>query len=413
MKYLSICSGIEAATVAWEPLGWEAVGFAEIEPFRSAVLNYHYPEVKNYEDFTKIETADLQGASPDLIVGGTPCATFSIAGLRKGLREDRGNLALEFILLIDRLKPTWVVWENVPGVLSSDTGKDLGTFLGALAECRYGFAYRILNTEYVRTQRFPRAIPQRRRRVFVVGHLGDWKNPAKVLFDSSSMREDVTPCRRKRKGDAREFETDSGGSDTEYWRKLDRQGTYVDESSDQQVSSTLTARGRFSIPESAIVVKDPVAHDRYTVIETSTQDEGDEKIIMVDEERKQLILKEATIKGYTIIEDGDCFDITQPNSKTRRGRKMKYVCHTLTGGTPNFMKYDASDTRNNIIRRLTPIECERLQGFPDNYTQIPWNGKPKEECPVSKRYEACGRSMSINVMEWLGTRIQKVDSGEI
>jgi len=447
MKYLSICSGIEAATVAWEPLGWEAVGFAEIEPFRSAVLNYHYPEVKNYEDFTKIEKSDLQGASPDLIVGGTPCATFSIAGLRKGLGEDRGNLALEFIRLIDRLKPTWVVWENVPGVLSSDGGKDLGTFLGALAECRYGFSYRVLNTEYVRTQRFSRAIPQRRRRVFVVGHLGDWKSPAKVLFDSSSMRENVTPCRRKRESDAREFETDSGKSDTEYWRKLDRQGTYVDESSDQQVSSTLTAGGRFSMPDSAIVVKDPVAHDRYTVIETSTpdktarvykdevsptltamtggnrqpivfvekgiKDEGDEKIIMVDEERKQLILKEATIKGYTIIEDGDCFDITQPNSKTRRGRKMKYVCHTLTGGTPNFMKYDASDTRNNIIRRLTPIECERLQGFPDNYTQIPWNGKPKEECPVSKRYEACGRSMSINVMEWLGTRIQKVDSGEI
>ena len=460
MKYLSICSGIEAATVAWEPLGWEAVGFAEIEPFRSAVLNYHYPKVKNYEDFTKIEKSDLQGTSPDLIVGGTPCATFSIAGLRKGLGEDRGNLALEFIRLIDRLKPTWVVWENVPGVLSSNGGKDLGTFLGALAECRYGFAYRILNTEYVRTQRFPRAIPQRRRRLFVVGHLGDWKSPAKVLFDSSSMRENVTPCRRKRESDARESETDSGGSDTEYWRKLDRQGTYVDESSDQQVSSTLTARGRFSIPESAIVVKDPVvmrdsqtgsngkpwndenvswsltAHDRYTVIETSTpdktarvykdevsptltamtggnKDEGDEKIIVVDEERKQLILKEATTKGYTIIEDGDCFDITQPNSKTRRGRKMKYVCHTLTGGTPNFMKYDASDTRNNIIRRLTPIECERLQGFPDNYTQIPWNGKPKEECPVSKRYEACGRSMSINVMEWLGTRIQKVANGEI
>ena len=378
MKYLSICSGIEAATVAWEPLGWEAVGFAEIEPFRSAVLNYHYPKVKNYEDFTKIEKSDLQGTSPDLIVGGTPCATFSIAGLRKGLGEDRGNLALEFIRLIDRLKPTWVVWENVPGVLSSNGGKDLGTFLGALAECRYGFSYRILNTEYVRTQRFPRAIPQRRRRLFVVGHLGDWKSPAKVLFDSSSMREDVTPCRRKRKSDARESEADSGGSDTEYWRKLDRQGTYVDESREQQVSSTLTARGRFSIPESAIVVKDPVvmrdsqtgsngkpwndenvswsltAHDRYTVIETSP--------------RQPIVLAEDS---------------------------------------------SVSDTRNNIIRRLTPKETERLQGFPDNYTQIPWNGKPKEECPVSKRYEACGRSMSINVMEWLGTRIQKVANGEI
>ena len=115
MKYFSICSGIESASVAWHPLGFECVGVTEIDPFRSAVLNYHYPEVKNYGDFTKVEKEDI-GGSPDIVVGGTPCATFSIAGLREGIESDRGNLALEFIRFIKRTNPKWVVWENVPGV---------------------------------------------------------------------------------------------------------------------------------------------------------------------------------------------------------------------------------------------------------------------------------------------------------
>ena len=139
MKYFSICSGIESASVAWHPLGFECVGVTEIDPFRSAVLNYHYPEVKNYGDFTKVEKEDI-GGSPDIVVGGTPCATFSIAGLREGIESDRGNLALEFILLIKRLNPTWVIWENVCGVLSSNGGRDFGSFIGGLAECGYGFA---------------------------------------------------------------------------------------------------------------------------------------------------------------------------------------------------------------------------------------------------------------------------------
>ena len=174
MKYFSVCSGIECASVAWHPLGFKPMGFSEIDPFRSAVLDYHYPEVKNYGDFTKIEKEDI-GGSPDVLVGGTPCATFSIAGLREGISSERGNLALEFIRMVKRLNPRWIVWENVPGVLSSNNGRDFASFLTGLAELRYGFAYRVLDTQYIRTQRFPRAIPQMRRRVFVVGHSRDWR----------------------------------------------------------------------------------------------------------------------------------------------------------------------------------------------------------------------------------------------
>ena len=378
MKYLSICSGIESVGVAWHPLGFECVGLSEIDPFRSAVLEYHYPEVKNYGDFTKIKRQDLP-EQPDVLVGGTPCATFSIAGLRKGLAEDRGNLALEFIKLAQRVKPKWVLWENVPGILSSNEGKDLGTFLGALAELGYGFAYRVLNTEFVRTQRFPRALPQRRRRIFVVGCLGDWRNPAKVLFDRETMSGNSTPSRKKSEEVARKSGENSESSSEEFSRTTIRQ-VRSDEYTEDDVAGTLAARDYKSATDLVIMRDsqtgsngkpwndDGVAHDRYTVVETNTPD-----------------------KVARVYKD-----------------EVSPTLNAMTGGNrqPVIMK-------NNIIRRLTPIECERLQGFPDNYTQVPYRNKPKEDAPVSKRYEACGRAMSINVMEWLGTRLKMVHNNEI
>ena len=536
IKYLSICSGIESVGVAWNPLGFEPVGLSEIDPFRSAVLEYHYPEVKNYGDFTKIQKTDLR-AQPDVLVGGTPCATFSIAGLREGISTERGNLALEFIKLAQRLQPTWVVWENVPGVLSSNGGRDFASFLGGLAECGYGFAYRVLNTEYVRTQRFPRAIPQRRRRVFVIGHLGDWRSAAKVLFDSASMPENPRPLRRKRSGAPKNPETNTGehSEDQTFWTKINRQGEYVDESARKGVSSTLTAGGRHSAQQNAILVEHPTdvymmrdsqtgsngkpyidedvswsltAHDRYTVIETSTPDKtarihkdeisptltamtggnrqpivfiekettdtdnslihcADEVEIVkvrkheVDVEGLQKVLKESKDnKNYTMQQIADMtgvnkttvdhwfrtdnsfaiptediwedlkkvlgiettkFDASITEFEYREGNyemsKRVYssdgVSPTITASNPDAKIQINPDGTNNVIRRLTPIECERLQGFPDNYTQIPYRGKPKEECPVSKRYEACGRAMSINVMEYMGDRLKKVHNGEI
>ena len=488
MKYLSICSGIESVGVAWNPLGFEPIGLSEIDPFRSAVLQYHYPEVKNYGDFTQIQKTDLR-AQPDVLVGGTPCATFSIAGLREGISAERGNLALEFIKLAQRLQPTWVVWENVPGVLSSNGGRDFASFLGGLAECGYGFAYRVLNTELVRTQRFPRAIPQRRRRVFVVGHLGDWRSAAKVLFDSASMPENVKPSRRKRKEDTKKFTYRS---------------TRSDQHVEDEVASTIAARDYKSATD-LVVMRDSqtgsngkpwndenvswslTAHDRYTVIETSTPDKtavfiekevedsdnslihcADEVEIVkvrkheVDIQGLQTALRKAkeqyqltiqniadkvgvnkttvdhwfrtdgsfaipsedvwvTVKEVLGIETTE-FDLSITEYEYREGTyemsKRVYssegVSPTITASNPDAkIKIEPTNEKNNIIRRLTPIECERLQGFPDNYTQIPYRGKPKEECPVSRRYEACGRAMSINVMEYIGDRLNKVHNNEI
>ena len=164
MRYLSVCSGIEAASVAWHPLGWEPVGFSEIEPFPCAVLAHRFPNVKNYGDMTKHKEWNIEPGTVELLVGGTPCQAFSVAGLRRGLEDPRGNLMLTFGAIANHLRPTWIVWENVPGVLSSDGGRDFGTFLGMLGELGYGFAYRVLDAQYF-------GVAQRRRRVFLVGYL--------------------------------------------------------------------------------------------------------------------------------------------------------------------------------------------------------------------------------------------------
>jgi site-specific DNA-cytosine methylase len=192
MKYLSLCSGIEAATVAWHPLGWEAVAYSEIERFPSEVLAHHYPNTPNLGDMTKFKEW-TNVSNVDVLVGGTPCQSFSVAGLRKGLDDPRGNLMLTYLAIADKYRPKWLVWENVPGVLSSNGGHDFASFLRGLGELGYGFAYRVLDAQYF-------GVAQRRRRVFVVGYLGDWQRAAAVLFERDSLSGNSAPSREKREG---------------------------------------------------------------------------------------------------------------------------------------------------------------------------------------------------------------------
>jgi len=217
IKYGSVCSGVEAATMAWEGLGWQAQWFSEIEKFPSAVLAHRYPQVPNLGDMTLISKNPIFNERPiDLLVGGTPCQSFSVAGLRLGLDDSRGNLALEYVRLLIAKQPKWFVWENVPGVLSSSKGADFASILSAFTGrtilpqkfakagviqgdptsvdgAGYSIAYRILDSQHF-------GVPQRRRRVFVVGHLGDdWRPPVAVLFERESLRRDFTPSREPRK----------------------------------------------------------------------------------------------------------------------------------------------------------------------------------------------------------------------
>ena len=174
MRYVSLFSGIEAATLAWEPLGWEPVAFAEIEPFPSAVLAERWPEIPNLGDVTRVDWTPYRGAV-DVVVGGSPCQSFSIAGKRQGLMDSRGQLMLEYVRAVAEVGPRWFVWENVPGVLSQDGGRAFGTLLREMDDLGYGLAWRVLDAQFF-------GVAQRRRRVFLVGCLGSGGGASAVLF---------------------------------------------------------------------------------------------------------------------------------------------------------------------------------------------------------------------------------------
>lgn len=218
MKYGSVCSGIASCTVAWKPLGWECMYYAERDRFASNLLEQHYPGSVNYGDFTTIEDAPYV----DLIVGGTPCQAFSIGGFRKGMGERRGQLALEYIRLLDKARPTWTVWENVPGVLSSNKGRDFASFIGAMAEIGYSFSWRVLDAQHF-------GLPQRRHRVFLVGHIGDWRYPAAVLFERHSLQRHSPP--------SRPAEPEEGRSSVQDTYRMQGHGDYTY----SQISKTIIA----------------------------------------------------------------------------------------------------------------------------------------------------------------------------
>ena len=357
MRYGSVCSGIEAATMAWHPLGWEPAFFSEIEKFPREVLAHHYPDVPLHGDFTTIKEKEY--GSIDLLVGGTPCQSFSIAGLRGGLDDDRGNLALEFIRLAQREKPRWVVWENVPGVLSSNKGRDFGTFLGALGEIGYGFAYRVLDAQYF-------GVAQRRRRVFVVGYLGDWRRAAAVLFERESMSGNPAPSR------------ETGKEFTEETKDRARVGSEAVAS----VSPAVSTGARFSKTGNERVECDALVTARMVAFGEYSTDGSASALKARD-------YKDATdlVAFQSNANAGDAMAAGDNISPTMRA----------TGDSPAF-------ATSMAVRRLTPIECERLQGFPDDFTNI------KEKCPDGPRYKALGNSMAVPVMNLIGKRIDYVDS---
>ena len=372
MKYLSVCSGIEAATVAWHSLGWQSVGFSEIEPFPSAVLAHHYPHVPNFGDMTKFQEWSLNAGAIDLLVGGTPCQSFSVAGLRQGLKDPRGNLMLTYLAIAARLRPRWVVWENVPGVLSSNGGQDFGSFLSGLGQLGYGFAYRVLDAQWCRTHGHPRAVPQRRRRVFVVGCLGDATAAAKVLFE----RESVQRHSKKSGASREEIASDVKGSI----------GTGCFTS--HNVAPCLeTTSNDYSRADGFTMVAQPIANTLGSRgVRSHTKLDGHGAYIPV------------AIQGNLIGRD--------KGGPTGVGASTDGVMYTMT-------KADVHGVAQAMtVRRLTPRECERLQGFPDDYTLIPWRKKAAGDCPDGPRYKALGNSMAVNCMEFIGERIAAVEAGE-
>lgn len=353
IRYLSVCSGMEAATVAWHHMGWTPVGFSEIEPFPSQILKHHYPTIPNYGDLTKFKEWNIQPGSVDLLVGGTPCQAFSVAGLRKGLDDPRGNLALTFLALADHLRPKYILWENVPGVLSSSKGRDFASFISALAELGYGFAWRVCDAQYF-------GVPQRRKRVFLLAieGAGNWRTAAEILFERKSL------C-----GDIAESNEEGEGTTSDAGEIIERNGI-------------LWSAGDQSNAERLI--------DKAGTLNCNKGQRG----------------------GYIcpIILDRAAFNQGQ-NAQYEPFIEQTETCPTIVSRGPHAVQH--STIKSIAVRRLTPVECERLQGFPDNYSQIPWKGKPADQCPDGPRYNACGNSMAVPVMRWIGERIQKQIDGTL
>jgi len=540
MKYLSVCSGIEAATAAWHHLGWKPVAFSEIDKFPSAVLHHHYPKVPNLGDMTKY--MEWKNEKIDLLVGGTPCQSFSIAGLRKGLEDPRGNLMLTYLAIAARYQPRWMVWENVPGVLSSNGGRDFGTFLGALGNLGYGFAFRVMDAQWF-------GVAQRRRRVFVVGCLGDAGSAAKVLFESESLSRHPAPSRETGKRVAatltggfgeRGVDSDqiangnyavaaclrSGGNggvpssrgehlvvgslDTECgggklthqtianghiigeWqspngkdivgamRARDYKGIGNDDLTEGRglavayafepgiaaregnpsrfteevagtlrrnmgdnqtavaigtdcyngavtgdVSATVTSSTGSSATHSGPTVMQPVlgtdcyngaiTGDVAATMGTSGSSVNASGPTVMHAFRMQAFGEYADDQTASAMKARDYKDATDLVSVTTMkavGTDMFNGAITGDVAVPMTNRADGTGTGPTVmqamaVRRLTPIECERLQGFPDNYTQIPWSKKPADQCPDGVRYKALGNSMAVPVMRWIGERINK------
>ena len=399
MRYLSVCSGIEAASVAW-PM-WEAVGFSEIEPFPSAVLRHHYPGVPNLGDMTRYREWDL--GSIDLLVGGTPCQSFSVAGLRKGLDDPRGNLMLVYCGILERFRPKWFVWENVPGVLSSNGGRDFGSFLGAVAELGYGWAYRVLDAQWF-------GVAQRRRRVFVVGCLGDWESAAKVLFERESLSGNPAPRREAGQAVAGGVEIGPGGGRfTEVNPTLDtraKDGPVRNQLAGAvlqpyEIGNTLTARMHKGMNSDCNEGQTPVLS---YAIQGSMIGRNDNARPQGDGINEEVCFTQNCVDRHVVA---------QPMVLMDQGGS---VMNVNTDGTVGTLRRETHGHEPAVlhamqVRRLTPVECERLQGFPDGYTNIPWRGKP--ESPDGPRYKALGNSMAVPVMKWIGERIQREEKGQV
>jgi len=376
MRYLSVASGIEAATVAWHPLGWEAAAFSEIEPFPCAVLADRWPETPNLGDMTNYKEWSID--TIDLLVGGTPCQSFSVAGLRGGLDDPRGNLMLVYLAIAQRFRPAWIVWENVPGVLSVDGGRAFGSFLGGLAELGYGWAYRVLDAQYF-------GVPQRRRRVFVVGYLGDWRVAAAVLFERESVRGNPPPSRETGEGVAYEL----APSLTSSGRGVERAG---DTRGQDPVVEVHDGRGRGGGDLVPTLCSDHAGRPSdFSPLVSTMRANGDAHSGFKDEDGL-IVARSLTARndGSPCADRGpDVVPDYYPTLPANEGGTLTQIPPIVANG----------------VRRLTPKEFERLQGFPDDYTAITYRGKPAADGP---RYRALGNSMAVPVMAWLGRRVKRV-----
>lgn len=438
MRYLSLFSGIEAATVAWHPLGWECVGVSEIEPFPCAVLAHHYPNVPNLGDVTKITERDIAALGQiDLVVFGSPCQDLSVAGKRRGLAGERSGLFHTAIDIIEWARKhcgcRWALWENVPGAFSSNNGRDFATVVELLAGLDsadvppkgWGFEGCALGAEamvewaVLDAQWF--GVAQRRRRVFALADFGDWAGRPPILLEPEGLRGGSAPSREARKtiagsiaGGAGTSGTESGHIRSSLAYRMQAFGEYADD----ETASCMKARDYKDATDLAVTYPiDAIGMGRHGEFDDIRRGLG-----VGSETDPQFTLKAGTphavAYGFNSNAMPDQMRFTAELSETLTC--SQYSAITQYGETAGTLtaRHDSSpchDRGQNMVaqpgmqvRRLTPVECERLQGFPDGYTQITWRNKPASECPDGPRYKALGNSMAVPVMRWIGQGIDAV-----
>ena len=421
MRFGTVCSGIGAPEAAWTALGWTPAFMSEIALFPRAVLAHRFPGVPLHGDFTTIKAGDY--ADIDVLCGGTPCQSFSIAGLRGGMDDERGNLALEYLRLADRLRPFWILWENVPGVLSSNGGRDFGAFIGALGELGYGWAYRSLDAQYF-------GLAQRRERVFVVGCLGDWRRSAAVLFKPSCLRGHPSP--RQKAG-----QSVAGTLGVRTGRSVGAQDAGCGHMIAADVAPCLTGnpyadnKGR----EGELIAKCLTAKSGFrSDAETETETETETFVAHTLRGQGFDASEDGTGRGTPLVpmtfdwQKGNDANNPRPStmnvemdrSQTLGSTRVPAVAFQsnqsfLSGNNDDIaptIRHEGSGgsgmpavSLQSGVRRLTPKECERLQGFPDDWTDVPHRGKRAADGP---RYAAIGNSMAVPVIRWIGERIAAV-----
>lgn len=431
MRYLSLFSGIEAATQAWESLGWECVAVSEIEPFPCAVLEHHYPNVPNLGDVTKITEQQIKDLGRiDLIVFGSPCQNLSVAGNRKGFAGEQSSLFYAAMEIIKHAKrhcgARFALWENVPGAFSSNKGADFTEVVKHMAglndldtptngwgkEGAAVGANGLLEWSVLDAQWF--GLAQRRKRVFAIVDFGDWASRSPILLERESLRGDSAPSREARE----DFTADVATSIAARCFDKQRIGQYAE----NNVASTCSAR---DYKDASDLIVCHGTQDPITNTETAYAmgcNNGQENVIAFSEPSRARALDVFTdaepvptltarmgtggnnmtmVCQNAIAIAGNIIGRTDGNGGNGNGFDESGACYTLTTNDRHAVQYQTT------VRRLTPIECERLQGFPPNFTKIPYRGKSVDECPNGARYKALGNSMAVNVMAWIGKRIQQ------
>ncbi len=464
MRYISLFSGVEAASVAWAPLGWEPVAFCEIDKFPSAVLAERFPHVPNLGDITKVDWRAYAG-SADIVVGGSPCQSFSVAGKREGLKGASG-LMFEYIRAVSEIMPTCFVWENVPGALSSEHGAAFGQLLAEMDGLGYGLAWRVLDAQFF-------GVAQRRRRVFLVGCLGDPERAAEILFDGDSLRWGHPSSRDKRQELAGAAGAGAGGCcgcltpwDTQSRRVYGADGAYptLDArpgKAGQDGRAVLMGLHTIAFDTTQITspqngnrpqVDDPChplcagAHAPAVAIGFSAGQSSKAGSVASAKELAPTLrggssgtnqvptacigfsgnvsgsrgfasseeLSPTLRAGESPTSNAPCVCMASGQANAEIGQDLcpaqaarQYKDPPIVVYTADGMQAVFHDGLYWVVRRLMPVECERLQGFPDDWTRIPWRGKPAEECPDGPRYKAMGNSMAVPVMRWIGERIEE------